>query len=863
MSFFKQMQSRKIQKKANNFIKTLNSKSTKEVEQAYLDNKEFENNEIVLSYLFFKQPSLIRILPLDFQISRLNSNLNMFEYGSPEAKRELVSAWLKENKFFTNANAINLSDDEYEGYIKLYFNQPKDVAKLFMVDLKRVIEVLAKVDIKKTEGIVETIKDDLTDRQWEFVIEASPMLIKYASQEIQNKYATDERYNKYINGQAREVFIKNQMETLRDDISLISSMPIDVQCEYIKNYPQMINSVDKDTLISLLQYDIELIKHINISYLKNSTDHGLDVIYGVLANLETYPIREIINMCINKGLLNAHGKLYRFDKESNDCSYQYTTQIIEIIQKLSIEQITGLIMIDVNYILPYVSPVFYSDYNDENKEKVVIDCNSRCLNVFRYYFGSELYDKYYKVINKIFNEYLTNVNKYDQTKDYNSLFDLLKVLFNKAIITKNNVEKVTVYIGMSLLYKNAGKKLDNSPTVKLLNDMLSVAYERDINNDKEIYDINSLELFDKRFDFISRSLLDEYNKYNFSNISSLLFIVKSKKGYELFKKYYQIVSSIYGVNKEMLYKACENFHYYIDILRDIDGVSLSEDEESNLVDLLATYGNNCNITKREHLIGYDISLLRKLVSEISAVKDENVHRNLLCTYLFNRGFNKSGNVGFLESDCIKEIIDIYDENLLGDFTVDGNKVFSEEEVNLFKMIKLMFDVVDTDLWLTYLNDFISNKVERNIISVIDFFNKLKKYRVELINNQIVTLDEIELLCENNPSIARKTQESGVDIYTVIGQDFKVLYSINNDGTYYYCGDVSSLSKNCYGYNKLINTGSARFTTIDDKTTIKINKDNFYREKTYADFIIIPSNLNDDIIRIAKNHKLKIVVIRER
>jgi hypothetical protein len=45
------MQSRKIQKKANNFIKTLNTKSTKEVEQAYLDNKEFENNEIVRKWL--------------------------------------------------------------------------------------------------------------------------------------------------------------------------------------------------------------------------------------------------------------------------------------------------------------------------------------------------------------------------------------------------------------------------------------------------------------------------------------------------------------------------------------------------------------------------------------------------------------------------------------------------------------------------------------------------------------------------------------------------------------------------------------------------------------------------------------------
>ena len=61
-------------------------------------------------------------------------------------------------------------------------------------------------------------------------------------------------------------------------------------------------------------------------------------------------------------------------------------------------------------------------------------------------------------------------------------------------------------------------------------------------------------------------------------------------------------------------------------------------------------------------------------------------------------------------------------------SINGNKVFTEDEVNLFKSMKLMFDVVDTDLWLSYLNDFISNKVERNIICVIDFFNKLKKYR---------------------------------------------------------------------------------------------------------------------------------------
>ena len=70
MSLFKQMQSRQIQKKANSFIRSLENKSEKEIEQAYLDNKEFENNEIVLSHLFFKYPSLIRILPIEFQKSR-------------------------------------------------------------------------------------------------------------------------------------------------------------------------------------------------------------------------------------------------------------------------------------------------------------------------------------------------------------------------------------------------------------------------------------------------------------------------------------------------------------------------------------------------------------------------------------------------------------------------------------------------------------------------------------------------------------------------------------------------------------------------------------------------------------------------
>ena len=143
MSLFKKIQSRQIQRKANSFIESLKKKSEAEIEQAYLDNKEFEDNEIVLSYLFFNHTSLIRILPLEFQKSRINSNLNIFYYGSDAAKKALVSSWLHENKFFMNALVVNFSDEEYENYIKLYFKQPEDVTLLYMDDLKRVIKTLS------------------------------------------------------------------------------------------------------------------------------------------------------------------------------------------------------------------------------------------------------------------------------------------------------------------------------------------------------------------------------------------------------------------------------------------------------------------------------------------------------------------------------------------------------------------------------------------------------------------------------------------------------------------------------------------------------------------------------------------------
>ena len=65
----------------------------------------------------------------------------------------------------------------------------------------------------------------------------------------------------------------------------------------------------------------------------------------------------------------------------------------------------------------------------------------------------------------------------------------------------------------------------------------------------------------------------------------------------------------------------------------------------------------------------------------------------------------------------------------------------------------------------------------------------------------------------------------------------------------------------YGYSKLVSTGSVRFTTEDDKTIIKLNKDNIEETKMEKEFIIVANKLTDDLIDVAKKYNLKIIEIQ--
>lgn len=861
MSLFTDIKNRQIQKKANNFIEKLKTKNEKEIELLYLNNKELENNEIVLSYLFFNHTSLIRILPLAFQKSRINSNLTMFKYGSNEAKKSLVSDWIRDNKFFINSIVVGFDEEEYNTYLKLYFKQPDDITLLYMDDLKKTLTALSNDDLKETEKIIEKEKDKFTDRQWEFIIEVNPIFIKYANQEIQKKYSDNEKYVTYLSGEARKKYILSQVELVEENFESINDMSVDVKVEYIKKYPYMINYLNDEVLTEILKYDIELIKYVNLSTFKNKDDKTQEVVCSILENIESKSNREVVNILVNKCLLNAKGKLYRYDRKSNDISYQYTKRVIKLLQNLTLEQMITLVMVDSNYSLLYAIPVYNDDTSREIKQKIIVDCNKRCLNLFKAYYGDEIYSKYYKLINKIFNEYLDNIEKYDYEKDYRCLLELFKILFNKNIITNNSPEKISLFIGTSIMYKDDNKEQNKVTTIKMLNEILSNAYNRKIDNNREIYNINSLELFDSRLDFIDKELLLDYSKYNFVNISNLLLIIKSSKIYNLFKKYYDIITYIYGENKESLYKSIENFTYFKDILESVSDKELNDDQLDNLILLLSTFTNPYNITELDQLENYDIDLYKKLISDLNVVKDENVYRNILCNYLYNKGYDEKGNQGWLEVDTIKNICDVYEIDALDNFFINNEKVFDDYEINLFKMTKLLFSMNNFDLLLSFVENIITNKVKRNILSISELFNKIKEYKVDLINNEIVTLDDVMGLYSSSPDIVTKNRRGSVDIYTISNQEFRVLCSTNDDGINYNCINITSLNKNSYGYNKLINEGSIRFTTKDDKTIVKVNKDNIEGSSMKPSFIILVNGISDELLEIAEKDNLPIIEIQ--
>ena len=127
----------------------------------------------------------------------------------------------------------------------------------------------------------------------------------------------------------------------------------------------------------------------------------------------------------------------------------------------------------------------------------------------------------------------------------------------------------------------------------------------------------------------------------------------------------------------------------------------------------------------------------------------------------------------------------------------------------------------------------------------------------------MTLSELDALSSNAEFVTLK-EIDGVKVYTVYDNDFKVLYSYNDDRIHCSYSDASEILKNSYCYEFIPNNINFRFVTFDDKTILKINKDEIINKNSLIPkFIIVSGMVTDEIINVAKREKLSVVSLEEK
>ena len=206
------------------------------------------------------------------------------------------------------------------------------------------------------------------------------------------------------------------------------------------------------------------------------------------------------------------------------------------------------------------------------------------------------------------------------------------------------------------------------------------------------------------------------------------------------------------------------------------------------------------------------------------------------------------------------MIDVYDVSVLEEFKIDGRKVFTKSELAYLKLIKKLFSYDDDEILFSFVDKMLNKKIKRNIIFINNLFEKLKKYKRDIINNSIVTLNELEAM-SSSAEFVNKKDIDGIRIYTVYSNDFKVLSSYNDDKIHFKYSFASDVDKNSYCYELIPEGSSFRFITYDNKTLLKFNKDK--KKKMKAKFIIVNGIITDEIINVAKKENLMIVSLEDR
>ena len=481
------------------------------------------------------------------------------------------------------------------------------------------------------------------------------------------------------------------------------------------------------------------------------------------------------------------------DREARHGLDDFCYEQIHAFQKLNEKQISSLIKIDVNYILPYITvwndiekQAFRNVFSKEERNNSQV----KCENIFKELYGSEMLEKYRECINLIYD---MQINKQDQlsermdtaintqTADKSIVKKFLenreipleefKLLFNEQILNNNTPESIKKYLQEKAQGNEATEEFQN---------IIKNAYGKRAEGilksrpNLNVHSINSLEVFDERIlEQYGEAFVHDCISYNLWDFSAFLSVIKDQEKSEDFKSYYSALSEIYGENVETMQKAMREFHSVEELFKNSREVELTDKQYSNLISVICARKNPNKITTLSELQNYNKIVNQQLEEMIISPDTQSKDlKAMICNQILgidDRSYEDYGR----DLEFISELYDIQSETT-------RENVYSKNEQDILKVIDFIAKEGNIEKMKEFAREAI--RINENGIQIpIDLQSALSKtaeHQVEILNQSLTSLEEIR-------RIARETGNSkegkayienykGVECYHLNGIDYSFL-----------------------------------------------------------------------------------------
>lgn len=646
----------------------------------------------------------------------------------------------------------------------------------------------------KDETFYKTVANLLTDNILLDVVKTDSNFINYISKEKRRELVIKDR--KLI----RLLPVEEQVEIVRENLSLLNIEYIDLNVigTVLKTDPYLFSKLDDETkrailedsdlrkivpkevlmdyvrdykknqhlMLSFALEDINNVKFFNIN--NNNIKYDFDELSEVF---KTMSDKEIVSFILHSKGSNLSATNHLIDVNFHNLDVGLIPGLekkTKFFSNLSINQIVLLIQTDSNYIL------------DVLDKKNIELAKSKSIEIFKKMYGEDAFDKLTPSFENLFNSWKSNPsgNSFDELPLEN-----IKILFNDKILKTCSPDLINAY------YE---KLINNQDVSDIFKKIIETAYGEkalailESRPNLNVHAINSLEVFDERIlGTFGEAFVHNLITYNMYDFSGFLEIVKNPEKLDLFKSYYDIVCKVYGENVETIQRCISEYSFYEELLKDVKGKELTEEQARNLVNVLASQKNILEINSVEDLDNFSKKAnenLNGILKWYQSLKDKSdvwALKDMLMFNIIGLRFvsgEKDSNDQYY-GDTIEIISKLYD--------FSNTEGYTDSEIKVINIITFIANENNPDKIIEYIEKEMNNGnlADRNYLEVNMTISKVKEKEMEELTSKITTIEKLEEACEkekDKPIEERSIYEEIVDGVKVIHLEGAYFSFFNHD-----------------------------------------------------------------------------------